>query len=464
MRFTSIQASLASVSLLSIRRLSSIPMKTNRIMSSPMGDIGSSIFHGHINFHDLQIPRSELRADFTLIMGQCFNWRKLPCCDEACWVGCLGDQPMAVLSTDTTTYVASLLPDGANDVDALRTQMRAYFQIEHDLNSLYHSWAKSCDRMNVVTERLPGVRVLQQDPFECLISFICSSNNNIKRITQMLDKLKYRYGRYICSISHGQHEESDHSISSWAVSIESPDHMAAFTNAMLQSSTPSKSPASSSSSGMTTLDDDVDVPEDGDLLDPNQGMSLGFSSPAPSASSSSSSKNSKKRPRSESSSAESASQLDLDHSSASPVTLSAATTSSTNEFSVYHFFEFPSIDSLAQATEAELRSLGMGYRARFIKGTAELLAAKPGGGAQWLLDLRGKARESPSSRLEVQQALCEFPGIGRKVHHHISHHIISHPTLVLNSWTTISTDLAIIQPHPNPSLTYNFRLPNRTLI
>ena len=82
---------------------------------------------------------------------------------------------------------------------------------------------------------------------------------------------------------------------------------------------------------------------------------------------------------------------------------------------MYHFFEFPSIDSLAQATEAELRSLGMGYRARFIKGTAELLAAKPGGGTQWLLELRGKAWESSSSRLAVQQALCEFPGIGRKV-------------------------------------------------
>ena len=170
---------------------------------------------------------------------------------------------------------------------------------------------------------------------------------------------------------------------------------------------------------MTPRDEDLDLMDEED----QETSPLGVSSPAPSATSSSSSskRNNKKRPRSASSSAEFASEseaqhgLDSPYTLASPGALSATTTASVNEFSVYHFFEFPSIESLAQASEAELRSLGMGYRARFIKGTAELLAAKPCGGAQWLLELRGKARESPSSRLAVQQALCEFPGIGRKV-------------------------------------------------
>ena len=31
-------------------------------------------------------------------------------------------------------------------------------------------------------------------PLECLISFICSSNNNISRITLMLDRLRSNYG------------------------------------------------------------------------------------------------------------------------------------------------------------------------------------------------------------------------------------------------------------------------------
>jgi hypothetical protein len=40
----------------------------------------------------------------------------------------------------------------------------------------------------------------RQDPWECLISFICSSNNNISRITLMLDRLRRMYGSYLCTL------------------------------------------------------------------------------------------------------------------------------------------------------------------------------------------------------------------------------------------------------------------------
>ena len=36
----------------------------------------------------------------------------------------------------------------------------------------------------------PGIRLLRQPPLECLYSFICSTNNNIPRITKMLKVLK----------------------------------------------------------------------------------------------------------------------------------------------------------------------------------------------------------------------------------------------------------------------------------
>jgi len=48
--------------------------------------------------------------------------------------------------------------------------------------------------------RLKGVRLLRQDPVETLFTFICSANNNIQRISSMVDKLCMTYGQYIAQV------------------------------------------------------------------------------------------------------------------------------------------------------------------------------------------------------------------------------------------------------------------------
>lgn len=45
-----------------------------------------------------------------------------------------------------------------------------------------------------VCTRIPGLRLLRQDPLETLFSFICSQNNNIPRIKQLIDKICRQYG------------------------------------------------------------------------------------------------------------------------------------------------------------------------------------------------------------------------------------------------------------------------------
>ena len=51
--------------------------------------------------------------------------------------------------------------------------------------------------MTAILLKLRGMRIVRQDPVECLFSFICSSNNNITRIQGMVDKLKATYGDLI---------------------------------------------------------------------------------------------------------------------------------------------------------------------------------------------------------------------------------------------------------------------------
>ena len=76
-----------------------------------------------------------------------------------------------------------------------------YFQTdEFSIRELYTHWSDRCPRMRVVCNHVPGLRVVRQDPFECLISFICSSNNNISRIILMLERLRFHYGKYSMTV------------------------------------------------------------------------------------------------------------------------------------------------------------------------------------------------------------------------------------------------------------------------
>lgn len=68
--------------------------------------------------------------------------------------------------------------------------------------------------------------------------------------------------------------------------------------------------------------------------------------------------------------------------------------------------EFPSIETIANLSEQELRSKGFGYRARVIPRVARALLQKPNG---WLESLRGVPYAT------AHEDLCELEGVGPKI-------------------------------------------------
>ena len=77
------------------------------------------------------------------------------------------------------------------------------------------------------------------------------------------------------------------------------------------------------------------------------------------------------------------------------------------EIAGQELFAYPTPERLSQASEAELRACGLGYRARTLLATARALA--DGGGAGTLERLRGV------DRAQAMVALCEYAGVGTKV-------------------------------------------------
>ena len=74
------------------------------------------------------------------------------------------------------------------------------------------------------------------------------------------------------------------------------------------------------------------------------------------------------------------------------------------------FYAFPSLEQMAQASEADLRSKGFGYRAKFVTEAVAQLRAQPGGGAAWLEGLRTDVELD-----DARQQLTTLCGVGPKV-------------------------------------------------
>jgi N-glycosylase/DNA lyase len=164
---------------------------------------------------DLNVPPDELRPSATLTTGQCFSWLVVQdeCSDSSSnkqqqqqsawgvhdakeWIGPLGNRCLSIRETATTTMYRVL----AGPTDGVDEYLRDYFQLDVPLAPLYEEWSRHDKRLARIGKVIRGVRILRQDPVECLFSFICSSNNNVPRITKMLAAFRSTFGEFLMEI------------------------------------------------------------------------------------------------------------------------------------------------------------------------------------------------------------------------------------------------------------------------
>ena len=92
-----------------------------------------------------------------------------------------------------TIYPTAAAPqdDDGDDTPAL---IHDYFNLPIRLGELYQIWSSRDPNFQKKAAVFAGVRILRQDPWENVVSFICSSNNNISRISQMVNNLCLTWG------------------------------------------------------------------------------------------------------------------------------------------------------------------------------------------------------------------------------------------------------------------------------
>ncbi|SCV02634.1 LAMI_0H01376g1_1 [Lachancea mirantina] len=146
-----------------------------------------------IKFNKILFQPGELVIDNVLHCGQAFRWvfhEDLRQYSASLNVG--GKYRIVVVKQGKDNCIEYGTLDTIEE-DVLRSFVESYFRLEVPLLDLFaKDWALRDSRLK---SKAPlGVRILAQDPWETLVSFICSSNNNISRITKMCHALSSNYG------------------------------------------------------------------------------------------------------------------------------------------------------------------------------------------------------------------------------------------------------------------------------
>jgi N-glycosylase/DNA lyase len=127
-------------------------------------------------------PSSPFDLEATLCCGQAFRWDK----HDEWWYGVVGDR-------------AFKIRQARDELEFENTDsafVKHYFGLHDDLTTILPEISRD-DNMKQAVQMFTGLRILRQDPWECLISYICATYKNIASIRQMLSKLSRKFGNKV---------------------------------------------------------------------------------------------------------------------------------------------------------------------------------------------------------------------------------------------------------------------------
>lgn len=125
----------------------------------------------------------ELRDIFEC--GQCFRWNKQ---EDGSYTGVFKNNVLNVKKNKD-----EIIFEGICENEIQQT-VENYFDLNRNYEKIKEQLSKIDQNMKTSIEYGNGIRILNQDLWETIISFIISANNNIPRIKGIIERLSEKYG------------------------------------------------------------------------------------------------------------------------------------------------------------------------------------------------------------------------------------------------------------------------------
>ena len=130
----------------------------------------------------------DFNTDHIFDCGQCFRWQRQ---EDGGYIGPAMNRIVKVSYSD-----GELAIDNSNAED-FENIWRKYLDLDRDYGALKAELSEKDDSMKSAAEYGYGIRILKQDFWETVVSFIVSQNNNIPRIKGCIESICERFGNVI---------------------------------------------------------------------------------------------------------------------------------------------------------------------------------------------------------------------------------------------------------------------------
>lgn len=120
--------------------------------------------------------------------GQCFRWNEEK---DGSYTGVVGNNVLNVKKEQNNIIIKGMCEDNIKEL------CRDYFDLGANYEEIKEKLSSIDNNLKISIKYGSGIRILNQNNWEALISFIISANNNIPRIKGIIEKISKKYGKEI---------------------------------------------------------------------------------------------------------------------------------------------------------------------------------------------------------------------------------------------------------------------------
>jgi len=140
----------------------------------------------NINGNIILKDTEHLNIPLCLDCGQAFRWKET---ENGVWQGIACGKSLCVKQEKN---IVTFFNTSKDDFDLIWAK---YFDLERDYKKIVESYTE--ESLITACNTHPGIRILKQDEWEAICSFIISANNNIPRIKGIIERLCENFGEKI---------------------------------------------------------------------------------------------------------------------------------------------------------------------------------------------------------------------------------------------------------------------------